>query len=55
MADISFDRPIARDVSRARAAGASDRSWSARRTLAFVVCSSLLLWFIILAPFFVLA
>lgn len=55
MADISFGRTIERSVSLAQTVEARDRKWSARRTLAFVVGSSVLLWSIILAPFFLLA
>lgn len=54
MADISFERAFERGAALARPAAAPDQKWSARRTLFFVVGSSLLLWSLILAPFFLL-
>lgn len=56
MADISFD---AANTHNARSAGRSasrghGAKWSARRTLLFVVAASLLLWTLILAPFFLI-
>lgn len=54
MADISFERALERVASLPRPAKAPDQKWSARRTLVFVVGSSLLLWSLILAPFFLL-
>lgn len=52
MADISFDDTIRGDTIYSPSQRNPDRKWSARRTLAFVVCSSALLWLLILAPFF---
>ena len=52
MAHISFDDEVAYDVRRPTQVRASEHKWSARRTLAFVVLSSLALWALILSPFF---
>ncbi len=52
MADISFDDTIRGDTAYAPSLRDPDRKWSARRTLAFVISSSALLWSLILAPFF---
>jgi hypothetical protein len=54
MSDISFDA-ISSDAARAAyASDPHDRKWSPRRTLAFIVVSSVLLWSLILAPFILL-
>ena len=52
MAYISLDDTVARCAERAHAPASADRKWSARRSLALVVSVSLLLWALILAPFF---
>lgn len=55
MADISFDDTAGRAAAvRPSVRREEDRKWSARRTLAFVVASSVLLWTLILAPFLLL-
>lgn len=54
MADISFERALEHGACLKRPTAAHDQKWSARRTLVFVVGSSLLLWALILAPFFLL-
>lgn len=54
MSDISFDA-ISSDAAHADyALDPRDRKWSPRRTLVFIVVSSVLLWGLILAPFLLL-
>lgn len=54
MADVLFERSVEPAVETPRTRDFGDQKWSARRTLAFVVSASLLLWFLILSPFFLL-
>lgn len=52
MTYISINQPVAPSTHRPRpAARPVAGKWSPRRTLAFVVASSLALWMLILSPF----
>ena len=51
MAYISLDDDLPCETTASCRSPARERKWSARRTLAFVVASSLALWMLILSPF----
>ena len=53
MADVPFESAFGSDAPCAVRRTDAERPWSPRRKLALIVGSSLFLWTLILAPFFI--